>query len=151
MQLFLIAFSTLLVDQVTKLIVMQKMEVGQSIPIIPHVFHLTFVKNVGAAFGILANWIPFFILVGLGAAVLIIFFYYKLKPRSKLVRFALSLILGGALGNLIDRIRLGYVVDFFDFRIWPVFNIADCAVVIGMLFLVWEILRNPELGKEPGE
>lgn len=151
MHLLLVALGTLGLDQITKYVVIQNMQVGQSIPIIPHIFHLTFVKNVGAAFGILANRVPFFILVGIGAVIFIIVFYHKLKSEYKLVRFALSLVLGGALGNLTDRLRWGYVVDFFDFRIWPVFNVADCAVVIGMLLLIWEIFRNPELGKKLGE
>lgn len=144
MQLLVIALATLILDQAVKYMVIQKMIEGQSIPIIPHIFHLTFVKNVGAAFGILANQILFFVFIGLLAVIAIVFFYSKLKPEHKLLRLALALQLGGALGNLIDRIRLGYVVDLFDFRIWPVFNIADSAIVIGVVLLIWEILRNPE-------
>lgn len=144
MQLLFIALTTLILDQLTKYLVVQNMEVSQSIPIIPQIFHLTFVKNVGAAFGILANRIPFFIIVGVAAIILIILFYFKLKAENRLLRIALALVLGGALGNLLDRVRLGYVVDFFDFRIWPVFNVADCAIVIGMVLVIWEILRNPE-------
>lgn len=144
MQLLFIALTTLILDQVTKYAIMQNMVVNQSIAIIPQIFHLTFVKNVGAAFGILANRVPFFILVSVVAVICIIFFYYRLKPEKKLLRIALALVLGGALGNLLDRIRLGYVVDFFDFRIWPVFNVADCAIVIGMLIIIWEILRDPK-------
>ena len=128
MQLLVIALATLILDQAVKYMVVQKMIEGQSIPIIPHIFHLTFVKNVGAAFGILANQILFFVFIGLLAVIAIVFFYSKLKPEHK----------------LIDRIRLGYVVDLFDFRIWPVFNIADSAIVIGVVLLIWEILRNPE-------
>ncbi len=105
------------------------------------VFHLTLVYNRGAAFGMLKNQIPLFIFVSLAAIVLI--FVNLKKDNSFLNRISLSLILAGALGNLVDRIFLGHVVDFLDFRIWPVFNIADSAITIGAILLGYAILKKP--------
>ena len=102
-------------DQVVKFLVAHEMFPGMSIPVIQDVFHITFVLNPGAAFGILAHQRSFFIV-------------------------GTALLLGGALGNLIDRVRFGHVIDFFDFRIWPVFNIADIAIVVGVAAIIYAIL-----------
>lgn len=116
------------------------MGLGMSIPVIPHVFHITYILNAGAAFGILENQQWFFILVGilvLGAAA---WFYSCLQRENAYIRYGVSLLLGGAAGNLIDRIFRGSVIDFFDFRIWPVFNIADIAIVVGVGCIIYSIL-----------
>jgi len=132
-------------DQLTKFIITKNLSLNQSIPIIKGIFHLTLVHNRGAAFGILKNQIPLFIFTSLFATVLI---YFNLKDtrfkKSLIYKISLSLILAGALGNLIDRLFLGYVVDFLDFRIWPVFNVADSAITVGAILLGWSIFRTKE-------
>jgi signal peptidase II len=131
-------------DQFSKFLITKNLFLGQSIPIIKGFFHLTPVHNRGAAFGILKNQVVFLIFVSLFAIVLI---YSNLKRRDagnkiSLHRVALGLILAGALGNLIDRLCYGYVIDFLDFRIWPVFNLADSAITIGAVLLGWSLLKE---------
>jgi len=133
-------------DQLTKFIITKNLSLNQSIPIIKGIFHLTLVHNRGAAFGILRNQIPLFIFTSLFATVLI---YFNLKDtrfkKSLIYKISLSLILAGALGNLIDRLFLGYVVDFLDFRIWPVFNVADSAITVGAILLGYSILKKDRI------
>ena len=125
-------------DQLSKYIITQKIPLGESIPIIKNIFHLTYILNRGAAFGIFKNQIPFFIILAIIAITVILF---GLRRKATLrIEVALSLILSGAIGNLIDRIRLNAVIDFLDFRIWPVFNIADSAITIGAMLLAFSVL-----------
>jgi signal peptidase II len=139
-----LAFFVLVVDQITKFLVVSNMNPNDTIPVIENIFHITFVRNPGAAFGIFPNQTSFFVIVSLIVIIVIIGVYWKLAYRNKIFTVALALQLGGAVGNLIDRLRFTYVVDFFDFRIWPVFNIADMAIVIGVVFLAWQLLVLPE-------
>jgi signal peptidase II len=136
----------LIVDQLSKYIVSRRIPPGQSIPVVKNIFHLTYVTNQGAAFGIFKNQIYFFIAAALIAIVVILVNLRRRRiPRREI---ALSLILAGAAGNLIDRIRIGAVIDFLDFRIWPVFNIADTAITIGAILLAYTILRKPETSNQ---
>ncbi len=144
MWMIIAALLVLLVDLVSKYIVQANMELYQSIPVIEGVFHLTYILNPGAAFGMLPNQTVFFIIVAAVAIVAVLVFYKRIVKEAWPVQLALGMAVGGALGNLIDRIRYGKVVDFLDFRIWPVFNLADTAIVIGVGFLIWQILRRPE-------
>jgi len=116
------------------------MGLGMSIPVIPQVFHITYILNAGAAFGILENQQWFFILIGLAVLGAAAWFYSCLQRENACIRYGVSLLLGGAAGNLIDRIFRGSVVDFFDFRIWPVFNIADIAIVVGVGCIIYSLL-----------
>ena len=125
-------------DQLTKYIISKKIPLGESIPIIKNIFHLTYILNRGAAFGIFKNQAHFFIIVSV-VAITIILILLRCK-RTLGRQIALSLILSGATGNLIDRIRLEAVIDFLDFRIWPVFNIADSAITIGAELLAYSVL-----------
>jgi signal peptidase II len=134
----IIVFIILTLDQLTKFLASKNLELNNPLPIIKGVFNLTLVYNRGAAFGIFKNQFYLFILSSI-AAVILIYSVLKKNKRNNLYTFSLSLILGGALGNLIDRIFLGYVVDFLDFRIWPVFNLADSAITLGALLLGWQI------------
>jgi len=142
--IFILLFSILLVDQLTKYALNSVLSLNRSLPVIQGVFHLTLVHNRGAAFGILRDKAPLFIITSLISAVLIWLALGKYKniPGGNIYRVALVLILAGGIGNLIDRITLGYVVDFLDFRIWPVFNIADSAITIGAILLGYSILRS---------
>jgi signal peptidase II len=116
----------------------------ESIPVIPNIFHLTYIENPGAAFGLLANQRIFFIVITIIILIAVIYFYRQLKPGQILLKIALGMVVGGAIGNLIDRLRIGTVTDFFDFRIWPVFNIADSAIVIGMIYISYQLLFHGE-------
>lgn len=116
----------------------------ESIPILKNIFHITYVQNTGAAFSILKGRTFFFTTVSSIVILVIIFFVIKYPIKERAFGIVMGMILGGALGNLIDRVRYGYVVDFIDFRIWPVFNVADCAIVVGVLILVYFIAFHPE-------
>ncbi len=122
-------------DQGSKLLVSGRMSVFESIPVIDNVFHITLVQNYGAAFGIFPHMRIFFLAVTFLVILLILVFIRHVPPNQIFLRLGLGLQLGGALGNFTDRLRLGYVIDFLDFRFWPVFNVADMALVGGVFFL----------------
>lgn len=142
-----IATSVLFLDQLTKYAILRTMFQEQSIPIISGVFHLTFVRNPGAAFSLFAHQTKFFIVVTVVVIALLLIYSRQLRGDSRWVRVALGLQLGGAVGNLIDRLRWGSVVDFLDFRVWPVFNLADSAIVVGSIILV-ALIWKPAPGDE---
>ena len=131
-----------IIDQLVKHLVVSTMHLGQSLPVIKGIFHITYVLNPGAAFGMLEHQRWFFILVALAAVLLGAAFYKKLQQESFLMRSGAGLLLGGAVGNLADRIQSGLVVDFLDFRIWPVFNIADIAICAGAGILIVDIWQR---------
>ncbi len=138
-----VAIALIVFDQMAKYLVSTTMALGSSIPVLPGLFHITYIQNPGAAFGILANQRWVFIAAGVAILLLSAWFYPRLRRESVWVRYGGALLLGGAVGNLIDRIWLGQVIDFFDFRIWPVFNIADIGIVIGVGCILYELLlRN---------
>lgn len=138
---FIIVLAVLSLDQLTKYLLNTNLAPGGSLPVIKNIFYLSLVHNRGAAFGILKNQTYLFVFASLFAVVLIL---HTLKRHSRqrvsLYTLSLGLILAGALGNLIDRLRFGYVIDFLDFRVWPVFNIADSAITVGAVLLGWAIL-----------
>ena len=149
MAFFLIALIIIVADQVSKWVVLQSFRVGESVPVVPGLFDLTFVLNRGAAFSLFATLPeqirnPFFICVSITAAVLIIFYRVRYLHGHRLASFSLALILGGAIGNLIDRMRYGVVIDFFDAHIgayhWPVFNVADSAITVGVTLMCVDML-----------
>ena len=140
-------------DQATKLIVDRWMALHESLEVIDGFLRLTYVRNRGAAFGILSDAeLPYqaglFALLSLGALGAIAVYAWKLPVESRLPKMALALIMGGAVGNLIDRVRLGYVIDFVDAHIgphhWPAFNVADSAISIGVVLLIVDMLRSPQ-------
>ncbi len=134
--------SVIVLDQWTKILTLQKFRLGESLPIIQGFFDLTYVRNKGAAFGFLADSPPifrdnFFLLVPIVALFVISIVILKLPDTQKWTLLAFSLVFSGAIGNLIDRARLGFVVDFLDFHYkevyhWPAFNVADSAIVVGV-------------------
>ena len=130
----------LAVDQFTKYLVVKHFLVGESFPVLENIMHFTYVRNQGAAFGMMKGQQLFFIIVTVVILLAIVIFYKELPLHNFMNRFALGLILGGSIGNLIDRVRLGYVIDFIDFRIWPVFNIADSSVVIAVIIFSYWLL-----------
>ena len=157
MSFYLIALAVVLTDQVTKAMVIRSMRLGQSIPIISGYFDLTFVLNPGAAFSLLATLPegirnPFFIGISVTAAILIILYRFRYLRQHRLASSSLGLILGGAVGNLIDRVRFGVVVDFLDAHLhqyhWPVFNVADSAISVGVTLMLLDMVL--EWRKEKG-
>lgn len=154
---YLIFFITALViialDQVTKILVVSNLQLHDSVPLVNGFLNLVHVRNPGAAFGFLAKapaWFRsvFFIAVTVGAILLILYYLKQTGAGEKNQVVALSLIFAGAVGNLIDRIRFGEVIDFIDVYIsthhWPAFNVADSAISVGALLLLLSILKRPK-------
>ncbi len=145
-------------DQLTKLWIMATFLPHGQEEIIPGFFNLVYVTNTGAAFGFLAgskSWLRqvFFVAVAVVALVVIFFAYGHLKRQGKIFVYGLGLIAGGAVGNLIDRLRFGSVVDFLDFYLgsyhWPAFNVADSAISIGVgMFLLGTLLQHRQQGED---
>ncbi len=131
--IFSVALVVFVLDQLTKHFASR---IKESIPIIKGVFHLTLVKNTGATWGILQDQQVFLTLISVFIIMLVFFFLKEFEDKLS-INTALAFLLGGTFGNLIDRLTKGYVIDFLDFRIWPVFNIADSFVFVGALFLIY--------------
>ncbi|MPZ15082.1 MAG: signal peptidase II [Chloroflexi bacterium] len=140
------AAGILVIDQITKGLAQTYLLrlPDLSIPIAGDLLRLTYVANRGAAFGILQEQTVFFVVVSSLVIALIIASYRYFPMSSTLLSLALGLQLGGALGNLVDRIRYGYVVDFIDVSIWPVFNVADSAIVTGVGILALHLMWSPD-------
>ena len=137
--IFIIVTSVILLDQTTKFLALRFLQLNTPVPLIKNFLNLTLVHNRGAAFGLFQNQQFLFVLVSFFAIGLILY-NLKNKTNSIILKLSLSLILGGCVGNLIDRLRFGFVVDFLDLRIWPVFNIADSVITIAAVLLIWELL-----------
>ncbi len=131
---FIISAMIIVIDQLTKHYMIQFLGKYGVHMLIENVLELTLVKNKGAAFGILQNQTLFFTIITMAVAIALVYLLTTL-PGQFLIKISLSLILGGAIGNLIDRIRLGYVVDFIHINHWPVFNVADMCIVVGSVLL----------------
>jgi signal peptidase II len=140
-------------DRVTKTLVQTRMFSGESIPLIPGLVRITYIRNAGAAFGLLQHQTLFFIAVTIAVVILIITYGRRASHGQPLLAIALGLQLGGALGNLVDRLRVGTVVDFIDFyRVWPfIFNVADAAIVIGGLLFAWILIREDVSSQRPSD
>lgn len=134
--------SVFLADLITKGLVRHLMPFESSVPVIRGVLYFTHVANPGAAFGLLANRTGFFVVVTLAVVGLILYYARQVKDAGPLMHVSLGLQLGGALGNLADRLRFGHVTDFVDFRVWPVFNVADTAIVVGVALFFWLMWRQ---------
>ena len=140
-----ITITIVFIDRITKSYFSDLLSFGESLPVIRNVFHISLVHNTGIAFGFLKDQGVVFIIIPLIAIILLVFnIYYYRQNNEALSRgyiLAFSLILAGAIGNLIDRTLYGYVIDFIDFRIWPVFNIADSAITVGAFIIAWKCFR----------
>ena len=148
-RLALVAGLVVSTDQITKALILKYLPLHKSIPVIEGFFDITHVLNPGGAFGFMArqnssvrNWLFLFLS---SLAVCLVFYFYKNTPKThRFLATGLALIFGGAIGNLIDRIRFGKVVDFLDFYIgayhWPAFNVADSAITVGIIVFIFHIL-----------
>ena len=148
-RLFLLVIVPLafLSDRISKILIISRYTEGQTIPVIPGIFHLTRVNNTGAAFGIFKNSALFLEAVSWGAVtVLGIYLARRFRFGYRVADLGWALIVGGAAGNLYDRMHYGYVIDFLDFRVWPVFNLADSFISIGVVLILAGFLR-PKKGE----
>ncbi len=148
-RVFLIALLVVFLDQLSKILIRNNFELNQSVPIIKGILSFTYTTNTGSAFGLLKGYNTFFILFSITVIIAILYIIRKIghvnmkhvNERFQLSHFSLSMLLGGTLGNLIDRFIYGSVIDFIDFRIWPVFNLADSAITISAVLLFLLLLR----------
>lgn len=152
---FLLAAIIIVIDQITKWMIVRHLEIGQSIPVIGEFFQITSHRNRGAAFGILQDQRWFFVMITIAIIIGLIWYMRKMwKERNYLFTLALSLVLGGAVGNFIDRLLTGEVVDFLKFRFqfqwfgssidytYPIFNVADSAIVIGVALIFLDTILS---------
>lgn len=142
-----VALLVIIIDQTSKFLVRANLSQGNSFSLINGVFSITNVRNPGGAFGLLPNQQWLFMLVSLLVVVAMVIFFIIKRPQKLAVKVSLGLAAGGALGNLIDRIFFGLVTDFLDFHFWPVFNLADSSIVIGLAILLFVYLREAPQAK----
>jgi signal peptidase II len=149
----LVASMVVLLDQATKWAIGHNLVLHQSVPVIDPIFYITYVRNRGGAFSILADQptafrIPFFVLVSLAAFAALVYFLRSVRSGQRLLLFALAGILGGAIGNFIDRVSAGTVIDFLDFHwrgyYWPAFNVADSFISVGTVIVLLSSLSSSE-------
>ena len=154
-RLVILSGLVVLADQITKALILKYLPLHKSIPVIAGIFDITHVLNPGGAFGLMANMsvvvrTVVFLFISSLAVGLIFYFYIKIPPGHGFLAAGFALIFGGAIGNLIDRVRFGMVVDFLDFYIgqnhWPAFNIADSAITVGIFIFIYHLLfkKMPE-------
>lgn len=137
--LLILPLIVILLDQLTKLLVTSFMQLNQSIPILQNIFHLTYITNTGTLFGSLKDNNMLFIWLSLIIIGALLYLYDKFDKTEKIL---FALVLGAAIGNLIDRIVYGHVIDFLDFRIWPVFNVADSVISVCVIVLLVYLLKR---------
>jgi signal peptidase II len=154
----LISLGIVVIDQITKVYIMQTMRLHESIPVIPNLFSVTYIRNPGAAFGFLSTSsgsfrFIFFGLTSIFALGLLGTILARMPKDDWMGQVSVVAILGGAVGNLLDRLRYGEVIDFLDFYIepyhWPAFNVADSAITVGVLFLILHFTFEKQKEPEP--
>lgn len=146
-----VAVLTLVVDRISKWVVVDSLKLGESwnpVAALERWVSLTYVTNTGAAFGLFPDHGVIFMVIAVVVIAAIIFYYRYLPGDQWLVQTSLGLQLGGALGNLVDRLRYGHVIDFIDFKVWPVFNVADSSIFVGVVILAFHLLRDREEGSD---
>jgi signal peptidase II len=139
----LLSIIVVIADRISKFLIFKNFSLGSPYPLIKGILYITPTFNKGIAFGLFRQHSSvIFIIISLVTVFLIIYILSRRRPKSPLLKLALFLILSGAIGNLIDRIIYGSVMDFIDFKIWPVFNVADSAVTIGACLLIFYMFRT---------
>jgi signal peptidase II len=138
-----VAVATLAADQATKIAAAQMLTEHRPYPVAGHWLYLTLARNPGGAFGLLPQAAVYLTVASAVVAVIILLHARAAVAHSSLLTAALAMVLGGALGNLADRVRLGHVIDFIDLRVWPVFNVADIAVTVGVALVILTLLVSP--------
>ena len=142
--LIAIIVGSVVLDQLTKWLAVIYLSGEPSFPLWEDVFHLTFVKNEGAAFGMLSDHRWVFMIFSTVAIIALAVYLFRFPPKSRFVQITLAMIIGGGIGNMIDRVLLGYVIDFLDFTLinFAVFNVADCFVTVGAFLLIAYLIRD---------
>ena len=148
MYFLLVALLVIIFDQLTKYYVVSNFYLGESVPVIENIFHWTYILNPGAAFGMFEGSRWFFVVIAIGVLFGIWYMKDEINEGGWMMQYGAALFGGGAIGNLIDRARSGLVIDFFDFRIWPVFNVADIAICVGVAMILWKVLQMEFLTNE---
>jgi len=143
MLFYAIAFVILVIDQFIKYLVHQTMQLGQTIPLCG-MLKLTYVRNTGAAFSLFIGFSPYLAAAGVIVILAVICFHYRLPANRYDLQASLAFILGGSLGNLLDRIFRSYVIDYLDITIWPVFNFADIMINIGVILIIFKLCSEKE-------
>lgn len=139
---YVITLAWLILDQVSKYYVQTHMALGQSIVVVPGLFHWTYILNHGAAFGILRDQRIFFLAIVVILLVCLAYKYKEIAEGPSYLKLGTGLLLAGAVGNAIDRFVQDGVVDFFDFLIWPIFNVADIGIVIGIFLVAYYMIAS---------
>lgn len=147
---YIIAAIIVIIDQITKFLTVQNIPLGESIEVIPGIFSLTYIQNTGAAWSILEGQMAFFYVVTIIVVIMLVYFLHKEAKGEPLFALSISFILGGALGNFIDRLHLQYVIDMFqlDFITFPIFNIADSALTIGVIIMLVYVIKDEFIEKD---
>ncbi len=152
MRYYILALFVIACDQLTKWLIVQKMQYGESIEVIKNIFYITSHRNRGAAWGILQGQMWFFYVITIAVVIGLVYYMQKMSKKSVLLGVSLALMLGGAIGNFIDRVFRHEVVDFVHTYIFaysfPIFNIADAALTIGVVLLIIYMLIEEKLSKE---
>lgn len=148
---YIIALLVIAVDQLTKWLIVKTMELGESIEIIANFLYITSHRNKGAAFGILQGQMTFFYIITTIVVIFLVFYIQKEGMKNRFLGYSLALMLGGAIGNFIDRVFRGEVVDFIDMYFftydYPIFNVADSALVIGVIMIIIKMLKDERAAK----
>jgi len=153
---FLISLIVIVVDYITKKLIVKNFEIGEQLSVIGDFFLITSHRNRGAAFGILQDQRLFFIIITIVILAGLIWYFHSVKNNARVILLiGLTSVFGGALGNFIDRVRFGEVVDFFQFNFgsytFPIFNVADSAIVIGVILIIFDTLIEIGLEKKKGK
>ena len=144
LRLILWVLLVLAADQWSKVWVRREFDLYESVDVIGHFFSLTYIENAGASFGILQNKAWLFVLLTVVIVPILTVVYWKVCDKNVHTGIALALVIGGAVGNMIDRVMKGTVTDMFNFHFWPVFNVADVALVLGLGFVAYRLIFHGE-------
>lgn len=139
---YILALAIVAVDQAIKYAVHASMRLGQSVPLLGDVLKLTYVRNTGAAFSLFIGFSPYLAMVGALVVLAVVYFHYRVPANRLILQTGMAFILGGSLGNLIDRVWRGYVIDYLDITIWPVFNFADIMINVGVILIAFKIFQE---------
>lgn len=134
-----IAFLVFVLDTFVKTLISGRFHPAKSVPIIKGILNLTYVRNTGVAFGLFPGKRLLLILISIAVCSIVIYFYTKTKKKDLLLKVAFAIILGGSLCNLFDRVFYGYVIDYVDFRVFPVFNLSDVAINLGVFLIILDL------------
>ncbi len=143
--LYIVGAAVLIADQVSKLLINSALPRGATVPVLGSVVSFTHARNTGAAFGSFSSSTTALTVISIAVVVFLLIFSRRAAMQSRALGWGIALQLGGAAGNLLDRVRLGYVTDFIDFHFWPVFNVADIGITAGALLMIYALLFDPAL------